>query len=70
MSYIIKWKNKETGEEGQVNPREYIKIIDVINLWVDELNRRYPDIQHWVEAAPDTYTPGNPAYSSPGTARR
>lgn len=44
--WVVKWKSKVTGQSGRGQP---IAIQAVAKAWVDEMNAKYPDIDHWAE---------------------
>lgn len=44
--YVVRWKSKNNNE-GKIGGSFSIK--DVAQEWVDELNKKTPSIEHWVE---------------------
>ena len=44
---IIKWQNVKTGEIKSGSPLN-IKYLE-LKLYVDDLNKEYPGILHWIE---------------------
>jgi hypothetical protein len=45
MKYIIKWKFKYTNIQGRGSPLDK----ETAAAWVEESNRRWPGIFHWLE---------------------
>lgn len=46
MAYVIKWQCQNSGKTGQGNPTSDRKVAE---SWADEMNKKYPEIDHWVE---------------------
>ena len=45
MKYRIYWKSKITGTTGNGTPIER----KIALKWVRNMNRKYPDLTHWIE---------------------
>lgn len=46
---IICWETKDCRQQGNGEPIDY----DCARDWVDVMNRKHPNIRHWVVVLPD-----------------
>lgn len=53
MKYRVVWRSKKTGATGHGDPLDDREAVERIIM---VLNRKYPEINHWVESVEDSAT--------------
>lgn len=49
MNYRVVWKRKGTNQEFKGEPMSY----EEAKASADQMNKKHPDLYHWVEEAPE-----------------